>query len=392
MGLRKRSRGAALPRATRLSSRGASAACLTVVLALGGAAQAKAGSRYYVDPSGSDRHSGGAPSRAWRTVGRVNRASLEPGDVVLFRGGRRFGDAPLIPRSSGSRRARIRYGSFGGGQARLTRGVFLVSIAWITIDGLRIRGAEQGIASGGEGSGARHITLLRNTVSDVQIGINSPNAGDSAWRIAGNRITRTGDSGLILQGSDHKLTGNTITRTGTDQRISYGKHGIYAKGARLTMLRNRITRFATEGISTRFRDAVIAGNVIENGEGGIGYYPDDPEAGTTVIRGNTITRVGYGIYIAPEGAAGPTRERFRIVANTIRTRGGAPLHAPGGHGRVEASGNHVRRVSSSERRAPPARAGDRRDVARSTGSGFVWFGAAVGVLAVVILALRRLRS
>jgi hypothetical protein len=376
-------RGAAFPRAMRL----AWVWCLAVVLALAGAAHAEAGSRYYVDPSGGDRHSGSSPSRAWRTVGRVNRASLDPGDVVVFRGGRRFGDAPLIPRSSGSRRARIRYGSFGGGRAILTRGLFLASIAWVTIDGLRIRGAEQGIASGGEGSGARHIDLLHNTISDVQIGVNSPNARDADWRIADNSITRTGGSGLILQGADFTVIRNRIRSTGTDPQIEWGKHGIYAKGARLTIRRNRIQVFATEGISTRFRDAVIAGNVIEDGEGGIGYYADDPEAGTTVIRGNTIRRVDYGIYIAREGAAGATRERFRIAGNTILTGAGAAIDAPAGHGRVEASGNHVRRVPSRERDAQPAQSG--QPPGRSTGSGLAWFGAILGALAVALVILAK---
>jgi hypothetical protein len=388
------SRGAVLAWPTRIRSHGAAVSCLAVMLALGGAADARAGSRYYVDPSGNDRHSGDSPARAWRTVGRVNRASLEPGDVVGFRGGRRFGDAPLIPRSSGSPRARIRYRSFGGGQAILTRGVFLESIAWITLDGLHVRGAEQGISSAAGGAGARHVDLQRNTISKVQIGINSPNAGDSSWRIVDNHITRTGDSGLIIQGSDFKLVRNRITMTGTDPRIEYGKHGIYAKGARLTMLRNRIRGFATEGISTRFHDAIISGNVIEWGQGGIGYYADDLEAGTTVIRGNTITRVGYGIYIAPDGAAGPARERFRIVDNTIRTTGGAAVDTPADYGRVEASGNRVRRGSSSERGAPPARPGP--GVARSTGSGWPWFGAGVAALAVafalVMLARTRIHS
>jgi parallel beta helix pectate lyase-like protein len=388
-------RGAVLPWAARLGSCGASAACLAVMLALSGPANSQAGSRYYVEPSGSDRNSGGSPSLAWRTVGRVNRASLRPGDVVVFRGGDRFGDAPLIPRSSGSRRARIRYGSFGGGQAILTRGVFLASIAWITIDGLRIRGAEQGIASGTEGSGARHIELLHNTISDVQIGVNSPNAGDSAWRIADNHVTRTGDSGLILEGADFTVVGNRITSTGTDPTIAYGKHGIYAKGARLTMLRNRIEGFATEGISTRFRDAVIAGNVIQKGDGGVGYYADDPAAGTTTIRANRLARVGYGIYIAPEGAAGPSRERVRVERNTIVASDGPAIDAPGGRGRVEAAGNRVRRASPSEYGAPPAQAGHLPDVARSTGGALARFGAAVGALALalaLILARRRIHS
>jgi hypothetical protein len=393
-------RGAVFPWAARLGLQRASAACVAVMLALGGAAHAQAGSRYYVDPSGDDRNAGGSPSSAWRTVGRVNRASLRPGDVVVFRGRDRFGDAPLIPGSSGSRRARIRYGSFGGGQAILTRGVFLASIAWITIDGLRIRGAEQGIASGTEGSGARHIDLLHNTISDAQIGVNSPNAGDSAWRIADNNVTRTGDSGLILEGADFTVVGNRITSTGTDPRITYGKHGIYAKGARLTILRNRIEGFATEGISTRFRDAVIAGNVIEKGDGGVGYYADDPIAGTTVIRANRITRVGYGIYIAPEGAAGPTRERVLVERNTIVAIDGPAIDASGGRGRVEAFGNRVRRASPSEHGASAAQGGHRPDVARSTGGALARFGTAVGALAfalalalaLAILARRRTHS
>jgi hypothetical protein len=76
-------------------------------------------------------------------------------------------------------------------------------------------------------------------------------------------------------------------------------------------------------------------------EGGLTGGIDDPEAGTTVIRGNRISRVGYGVYLAPAGAAGPSRERFGIIANTIRTRGGAAIDAPGGHSRVEASVNYV---------------------------------------------------
>jgi hypothetical protein len=265
--------------------------------------------------------------------------------------------------------------------------VYLFSIAWIRIDGLRIRGAGQGIASGVEGYGARHIRLVRNTISDVQIGVNSPNARDTAWQIADNRITRTGDSGLILQGADITVKRNRISDTGTDPRISYPKHGIYAKGPRLTMLRNRIKGFETEGISTRFRDAVIVGNVIEKGEGGVGYYADDPEPGRTAIRGNTISRVNYGIYLAPDGPAGLSRERFRILANTILTRGGPAIDAPASGGRVEASGN---RVQPRER---GALAGHRYAMARSTSGGLGWpAGLVTLAFALVIIAKRLIQS
>ena len=48
---------------------------------------------YFVSPSGSDRNPGTSPQRPWRTVARVNRAHLVPGDGVLFQGGQRFSDA-----------------------------------------------------------------------------------------------------------------------------------------------------------------------------------------------------------------------------------------------------------------------------------------------------------
>ena len=40
---------------------------------------------YYVSNAGSDRYEGKTPATAWRTLGRVNAASLVPGDAALFR-------------------------------------------------------------------------------------------------------------------------------------------------------------------------------------------------------------------------------------------------------------------------------------------------------------------
>ncbi|MGH2870529.1 MAG: hypothetical protein ACRDNK_23540, partial [Solirubrobacteraceae bacterium] len=40
------------------------------------------GRTFYVSVSGSDSNSGTSPGQAWQTVGRVNRASLAPGDGV----------------------------------------------------------------------------------------------------------------------------------------------------------------------------------------------------------------------------------------------------------------------------------------------------------------------
>ena len=332
-------------RVTRRAGAGGALPVL-LLLALGSPADAQA-RRFYVDPAGDNRHSGRSPARAWRTVGRVNRASLRPGDEILLRGRRQYRDAPLSPRASGSRGRRIRYASFGGGRANVTGGVFLASVAWITIEGLRVRGAAQGIAASVQGSGARDILLRDNAISGVQIGVNSPSAADRRWRVVGNRITRTGDSGMIVQGPSAAIIRNTIARTGLDPTIPFAKHGIYAKGPDLRIRENRISEFSTEGISTRFRNAIISDNVIDGGAGGIGYYRDDPVPGTTVICGNSIGRVGYGIYIAPAGSAGATLERFRILRNVIGAPDGQGIAVSADRERVETSGNRLVRAAGT---------------------------------------------
>jgi hypothetical protein len=333
-------------RVTRRAGAVGALALVPLLLAFGPTADAQA-RRFYVDPAGDNRSSGLSPARAWRTVGRVNRASLRPGDHILLRGRREHRDAALSPRASGSRGRRIRYASFGGGRANLTQGVFLASVAWITIEGLRIRGAPQGIAGSVQGSGARDILLRDNAISGVQIGINSPSAADRRWRIVGNRITRTGDSGMIVQGASFAVIRNTVMRTGLDPTIAYAKHGIYAKGPDLRIRDNRISAFSTEGISTRYRNAVISDNVIDEGQGGIGYYRDDPVPGTTVICGNVIGRVGYGIYISPQGSAGVTEERFRILRNVIGAPDGQWIAVSADRERVETSGNRLERATGT---------------------------------------------
>jgi hypothetical protein len=195
--------------------------------------------------------------------------------------------------------------------------VFLSSCAWVRLLGLRIVGARQGIASSGTGSGVRHIVITGNWIAWVGIGINSPNRDDTDWSINSNVVYHTGDSGLILQGSWSTVYGNRILDTGVNHAIGYGKHGIYAKGPHLSILANEVARFHDEGISTRYDDASIVANTIHNGRGGIGYYRDSAAVGKTSILRNRISHVGYGIYISPADAGGPTREHFVIAGNSI---------------------------------------------------------------------------
>ena len=271
---------------------------------------------------------------------RVNHAALRPGDVVLFRAGRTYGDERLAPTGPGAPGARIRFKSYGSGRATLTQGIYVYQVSWLSFEGFRVRGTDEGVGSG-TGGGARNIDVLRNVFTDVERGINSSNPGDTRWRIMNNVIGRTGDSGVIVQGSGATILGNTIFDTGRDSSIPYDKHGIYSKSAGARIIGNVIARFQAQGVSTRFRTASIRDNVIRTGSAGIGYWGDDPVAGSTTMCGNNISGVHYGILIGATGRANQTREHFDVRRNAIATTGGFPIYDQSGHALLDQSENRV---------------------------------------------------
>ena len=55
-----------------------------------------------MSPSGSDSNAG-TEAAPWQTVARVNRASLQPGDTVLFQGGKMFSGTTLLAAGLGNR-------------------------------------------------------------------------------------------------------------------------------------------------------------------------------------------------------------------------------------------------------------------------------------------------
>jgi putative cofactor-binding repeat protein len=276
------------------------------------------GTMYFVSPTGSDTNSGTSPANAWRTVAKVNSAPLNPGDAVMFKGGATFSDTYLGPSRSGTASARIVYASYGPGRASLPQGIYLNSVNGLAFEDLAISGPAAGLQASGSGTGASNITIDGLSISNVGIGIQSAHASDTNWIIRNNTISQTGDSGMILLGSTFSVTGNQITDTGTNTAITYGKHGIYLKASGATVTGNTIRRFASNGVSARYRNSVVDNNTISNGPIGIAWFQNDPTAGTSYWRNNQISgTTSADIYVSGSDSAGSTRESFVITGNTL---------------------------------------------------------------------------
>ncbi len=278
------------------------------------------GTSYYVSPSGSDSNSGTSPGSSWRTVKRVNEAKLAPGDGVLFQGGAAFADETLMPNASGQARSPIVFGSYGEGNATLPQGVWFRGRNHLAFEHLTIE-REGNLQGTGE-----DVTIESCSIHNDSLAINAAGS-NSDWTIDDNTIDHTGNSGMLLEGENFTVSGNTITNTGLDSSISYGKHGIYLKVINATVTNNTITNFSADGISVRYRNSVLTGNHISNGQEGIGWFQYDPIVGTSHWTENTITGTTLaGIYVSPSDIGGNTRESFVIEHNTIQPATGVYMN------------------------------------------------------------------
>jgi hypothetical protein len=305
-----------------------------VTLAVSAAAPAAAGATtYYVAPSGHDSNSGKSAARAWRTVYRVNKTHLRPGDVVLFQAGTTYSDDGLQPGwgtgVSGTSSSPVVFGSFGGGRATLSKGIWTRGEHNLVFRDFNLLDGHQGI----EGTGDHNVIeycAFTNFTSGTEIPINIVG---SHWLIRDNRIDRAGDSGMLLRGSHFTVSGNTITNTGIDPGVTYGSHGIYLKATNSRVIGNTIIHFRDDGISVRYPNSTIKYNSIAGGKFGIAWFQYDHARGTSRWIGNAIafTRIA-GIYVSPSDIGGGTDENFVIRENKIARPGGRIARAAGNGG------------------------------------------------------------
>ena len=280
------------------------------------ARDASPGRQFYVSPDGDDGNSGTSPDHAWRTLARVNAADLLPGDHVHLRGTATFAE-PLAPYAgiSGTSRSPIVFDSYGRGTATLRGGIYLNSVSDLAFTRLAVRATRgKGVFSSAAGSGAKRIILRDVTISDTPLAaVSSNNRRDADWLIDGVRISRTGDSGIYFVGYGLTVRRSTILDTGLDAGIPYPRHGIYAKGADVTVTRNLIARFSTSGVSLRRESGRVSENRIAGGRKGVSFDDEATAAGTTSIVRNSISAVSdSGIAVASARS-----ERFLLAGNTV---------------------------------------------------------------------------
>jgi Right handed beta helix region len=302
-----------------------------------GAVVDRRGKTYYVSPAGSDSNPGTSASAAWKTLGRVNRATLHAGDTVLFRGGATFANGWLRGNGGGRSGDPITYATYGAGNANIPA-IDVKHHSFLVFDHFTIRGKGAANYWGVAGVAANDVTIENSTIVHVKAGI-GVTSGDR-WRILNSTIHETGDSGILTQtgdrggapGTEWQISHNVISDTGLYD-FGYGEHGIYLKCRNSQVSDNTITGFRDSGISQRYGNDTVVKNRLSAGRAGsigIAFFPYDPTGHTSRWRENEIRGVTTGLYVPLHDPGSPppggtTKESFVVESNSV-----GPLKG-GGH-------------------------------------------------------------
>jgi len=175
---------------------------------------------YYISPRGNDAQAGTSASAAWRTIGRVNAATFQPGDRVLFEGGQTFAGSiylqaasqgtavqPLLVSSYGTGRATIASGASYGFYAENNAGIELRRLNFVGSG--RLSNTDSGVIFYVDAPNA-HLQYLRLDSLDVS-GYQKTGISVSSWngtsgytdvRITACQAHANGEAGLASYGED----------------------------------------------------------------------------------------------------------------------------------------------------------------------------------------------
>ncbi len=193
---------------------------------------------YHVDSgSGDDANPGTAVSKPFRSLDRVNRLTLGPGDALLFKAGSRYA-GQLKPAGRGAEGAPIRIGRYGGearprfdGEGKVRETVYLYNMEYVEVEDLEVtntgperKPGRRGVAVHIKDFGtARGIVLRRLYVHDVNGSIYKKKGGGSAilWRNEGKEKKSRFDGLLIEDCHLKRCTRNGINARGYTNRADW---------------------------------------------------------------------------------------------------------------------------------------------------------------------------
>lgn len=142
-------------------------------------------STYYVSPSGSDNSNGTSSSSPWKTIAKVNNASMKAGDTILFQGGATFDGGLSFFREGGTASSPITISSYGSGRATIrsgsSAGIMVTDCAGFDVKNLNVVGNGR---TNNNASGIEFYTALGGGVKLDHITIdNVESSGYGVWGI-----------------------------------------------------------------------------------------------------------------------------------------------------------------------------------------------------------------
>jgi hypothetical protein len=188
---------------------------------------------YYVSAAGSDAAAGTSPATAWATISKVNAATLNAGESVMFRGGDTFTGTVTVYASPGTATKPITFGSYGTGRAVINvataggPGFDVYNVAGLVVRDLILTGpgstnTQAGVQFWKDTAGRADYALVDNVdASGFQFGISIGGTGGGGFSnitvqncaLHGNRDSGLTSFGPGFTGSNYAHSNITVTRT-----------------------------------------------------------------------------------------------------------------------------------------------------------------------------------
>ncbi len=250
---------------------------------------------YYVDASsGNDGASGTSKSQAWRSINKVNFASLNSGDTVLFKGGQTFGGELKVYGKTG-----VTFSSYDG-TAHLTTGVYAQDSRNLTFNNLEISGGDSGIQTYRvTNSTFTNLNIHNNQEMGIFFLGNSSNNTISNSQFHHNGGGNVGSGVQINDGSSNNVVSNVRSFNNAEHGVQFGT----GSGSNNVIRGSHLYNNGETGFTNKSGNNAIENSVIEN----------NPSAGINLTRGAATVRVSGNDVQSPR--LGIEVEHGRVISN-----------------------------------------------------------------------------